>query len=112
MWSHSSRQPLDLVDQHIELAGHRLKKVKSYNYLGVLIDTELNWKAQCNKVINLMRIRLAQLRYIRPTIDEEIALEIYNTMVLPILDYADYVVDGDRAGSLLNSKSCITMDLG
>ena len=94
MWSHSSQQPLDLEDHHIELVGKRLKKVKSYNYLGVLIDTELKWKEQCNKVINLMRIRLAQLRYIRPTIDEEVALEIYNTMVLPILDYSDYIVEG------------------
>ena len=73
--------------------GKRLKKVKSYNYLGVLVDTELNWKEQCNKVINLMRVRLAQLRYIRPSVDEEIALEIYNTMVLPILDYSDYVIE-------------------
>ena len=104
MWTYSNRNPPDLEPPTIALKTR--KTVKSYNYLGVIIDVELSWKKQAAKVVNLMKIRLAQLRQIRPSLDNDLALEIYNIMVLPIMDYSDFLLDG---GYLANYEAYITM---
>ena len=94
MWNYSTRNTPHLVGMDIDLLGKRLKRVNTFNYLGVIIDTNLSLIPQAKKIINLMQVRLAQLKRIRPTMDNELSLKIYKLMVQPIMDYADFLLDG------------------
>ena len=71
-----------------------LSVVREFNYLGVTIDRFLNLTPQANKIINLTKVRLSQLRNIRENTDLPTTLIVYTTMVRPILEYCSFVLDG------------------
>ena len=54
-----------------------------FNYLGVVIDTDLSFKDHCKRV-NLMSFsRFIQLCNIKKSIEDAVALEIYKTRFYP-----------------------------
>ena len=69
----------------------------SYNYLGVVIDDMLNFneflKEKCDKI----NIRLYQLIKMRKFITADIASIIYKQVIVPLLDYADFLIDSGPA---------------
>ena len=93
LWCYSIRNPIDLTGCELSLAGETLKVVTQFNYLGVVIDVDLTFKAQCKKVNSMAFARYLQLCKIKKNIEVEIALEIYKIMILPVFDYCDYVVE-------------------
>ena len=94
MWSYSSRSVPDLSNAALILNGKDLKVVKEFNYLGILLDTNMSLRPQLKKQINLMRRRLAQLRRLRRNTDKETALLTYKQMIRPIVDYCGFLSEG------------------
>ena len=70
-----------------------LKNVDMYNYLGVHIDRELIFdeffKQKCNKI----NLKLYHLLNMRKFITSHIATTLYKQAILPLFDYADFLID-------------------
>ena len=73
-----------------------LEEVDTYCYLGAKIDTKLKFdgflKAKCNKI----NIRLYQLGKLRKYITNNIANLIYKQTIIPLFDYADFLIESGR----------------
>ena len=87
------RSPPDLSICNVRLSNTVLKRVMQFNYLGVIIDFHLSFKAQCQKVWSMSRSRFLQLCDIKQVIDQNLALGIYKSMIIPIFDYCDYITE-------------------
>ena len=87
----------DLADQsnclEVDIAGTTLSNVVSYKYLGVDIDRKLMYSEVVHNTYVKANRKLFTLRRIRPYITQRISALIYKQFVLPILDYADFLVE-------------------
>lgn len=85
---------LPFKDLNIKLNQEKLKFVPSYKYLGVTLDSELNF----NQHVKELRKRLAYRAYIlailKQFVPSPIMLRIYKTYTIPLFDYADIVYQG------------------
>ena len=82
-----------------------LDNVSSYHYLGIDLDNGLTYDKMLDDMHNKANRKLYMLKRIRPYITNTIANLVYKTHVLPMLDYADFIVDSGRADKIerLNS---------
>ena len=98
------------------LNGVELHIVLHFNYLGVIIDSDLSFRAQCRKLRSMANSRFTQLCNLKRSIDEELSLTIYKSMVLPIFDYCDFVLDAGPVNSVRGLQTvqnrCLRLCLG
>ena len=66
-----------------------LKQVKSYCYLGMKLDTQLNFDKHIQKTIRTVSNKLVQFKRMRSFMNNRVAILIYKSMFLPILEYGD-----------------------
>lgn len=69
--------------------GNDLDYVDDYRYLGLTIDTWLTFAQHINNTLKTLSFRVMQLKRIRNCITHKIALQLFKSMILPIMDYAD-----------------------
>ena len=85
---------------NVQLNGEVLDTVHHYNYLGVIIDDRLCFdsflKEKCNKV----NMRVYQLSKLRKYITSNVASLIYKQTILPVVEYADQIVDSAPADKI------------
>ena len=70
-----------------------LKLVEQYNYLGVVLETELTFLKHREKVKNVVQSKLNFFRSIRCFLTIPAALMIYKATILPLMEYADFIYD-------------------
>lgn len=68
------------------LKEHRLKEVSSYNYLGVYVDSSMNWSKQVNIICKKIYPKLKLLNRLSSFLSSDVLLKIYKVTVLPIFD--------------------------
>ena len=78
-----------------------LQVVTSYKYLGLTLDSQLNYNQHVNKTIGSVTGKLEQFRRMRSFLSTKAAVMVYNGMILPILEYGDVFL---RAASAENRK--------
>ena len=66
-----------------------LQTVTSYKYLGVTLDSQLNYNLHVNKIVAFVSSKLKQFQRMRSFLTVRAALLIYKSMLLPILEYGD-----------------------
>ena len=80
----------------IKIGNTSLEEVDTYTYLGVKLDNRLKFdgflKAKCNKI----NVRLHQLGKMRKYITNNIANLIYKQTIVPLYDYADFLVESGQ----------------
>ena len=74
-------------DFNVTVCGNVLKRVKVAKCLGLLIDEELNWKDQVEKVTKTVQSKLCMLRRVRPYVPTHSLVLLYNSFVQPHFDY-------------------------
>lgn len=79
----------------------KLEQVKTYKYLGVTIDKDLNFKQHLKQVIKNCAQKIYVLGKIRNKLTQRAVVDIYKTMIIPLLDYGDIFYDSGSK-SLLN----------
>ena len=73
-----------------------------YKYLRVDLDENLTMNNMIDSTFNKANRKVYLLKKIRPYITREIANHIYKTCILPILDYADFLVDSGGVSFIEN----------
>ena len=89
----------------IKLGEHNIKRVTSKKSLGVILDSQLNWKmhielAQSKKISK----SIALLRRAKPFVPQHILVKMYNTLVLPYFTYCSTVWN-DGSSTILSKLS-------
>ncbi len=88
-----------LNDLEISCEGVNIEVVSKTKYLGVILDSELKFTEHVNYLKQKLIGRTKMLGKLHPLIGQELTLELYKSLVLPVIDYADVVYD------CLSSKS-------
>ena len=74
-----------------------LKIVPSYKYLGLLLDSTLNYSSHIATVVNVETHKMILLGKMRKYLNEQVATLIYKSMLLPYFDYADVLFHKAKA---------------
>ena len=77
----------------VSIAGATLANVTSYKYLGIDVDRNLSYEESVHNTYVKANKKLFTMRKIRPYITQKVAALIYKQFVLPILDYADFLLE-------------------
>ena len=86
-----------ITPEKIILNGTQLDTVRNYNYLGVLIDDGMTFDMFLSDKYNKVNMRVHQLRKLRKYITSQVANRIYKQTILPIVEYADLMVESGPA---------------
>ena len=75
----------------VTLLNTLIQQVPSYKYLGVTLDSSLNFNLQIQQTINKVSHKLYVLSKIRQFLTVKSAVLIYKSMILPYFDYGDVI---------------------
>ena len=87
-------------DVVLKLNGDELNRVPFYKYLGVYLDTNLNFNKHIDVSKKLISHKLYLLSKIRKYINELTAIKIFQTMIAPLIDYGDIIYSGTSMKNL------------
>ena len=82
----------------IKLAGEYFKKVPTFKYLGLILDPTLNYNHHISYVVKTVLYKLSLLAKLKKYLNDNVALQIYKSMILPYLDYADVIFQSSNSG--------------
>ena len=92
-WMRTSLIKKDVRDETFTLGTNRVERTMDYKYLGLIIDTELNFQKHRDSLSVKINPKLSFFRTIRKFIDNSTAATIYTSTILPVIEYADFVYD-------------------
>ena len=78
-------EPLRLYDNEVTI-------VKQYNYLGVILDSEMTLKPFINYIKKTISHKIFTLAKIRRCLTEHAAVMMYKLTILPYIEYAGFLV--------------------
>ena len=73
-----------------------LERVQSYNYLGVVIDDNITFEKFMKEKCRRVNERIYQLGKLRKYITSGIMNIIYKQAIIPLIDYADFLIAVDQ----------------
>ena len=71
----------------------QIKQVHECKTLGVTIDQHLSWKSNTENICKKVTAGISAIRRIKPFVDQDTLILIYNTIVRPYFDYCCEVWD-------------------
>ena len=71
----------------LKLGNTNIEKVDDFNYLGLTVDTNLNWKKHTEKVANRCSKKIGVLNRLKYVLPLCIKTMLYNTLILPHITY-------------------------
>ena len=74
-----------------------IQKVMSYNYLGMTLDSQLNYKLHVKKIISNVSGKLKQFQKMRNFLETRAAVLVCKSMLLPLLEYGDIFLSATTA---------------
>ena len=78
---------------NIRIEGEKLKLAPYFKYLGLTLDSTLNYSQHIASVIKTISYKMTLLAKLKKYLKNETALQIYKSMLLPYFDYADIIFD-------------------
>ena len=79
---------------NVSISGKALQQVETIKYLGVILDNCLSWKPHITNLRNKTSRIVGMLRRLHHIVPSTTIQILYNTIVLPSLDYCDVVWSG------------------
>ena len=86
---------IPIIKLHIDTAN--IDKVQNFNFLGLHVSSDITWNLHMSKKISWITGILKKLQLIVP---KNILLTIYNTLILPHINYS-LLVWGNQSGKIL-----------
>ena len=96
----SKMKNYNLSSLTIGLANKNLEGVKSYKYLGVILDPHLTFQHHVAYIRGKTIGKLKMLGWVRRVMDQETFINLYKSLVIPLFDYCDVVYDGLRQNDI------------
>ena len=62
-------------------------EVKEFNFLGLIIDTNLNWKRHTEKISNACSKKIGILNKLKYVLSQQIKMLLYNSLIVPHINY-------------------------
>ena len=76
-----------VIKPEIEIEGTRIECVDDFNLLGITINKNLHWKSHIDKVANKISKTIGILSKLKNVLPPSIKKTIYNSLILPHLNY-------------------------
>ena len=98
--------------RYLVLGGKPIKRVKVSKSLGIFNDERLSWRNHIDKISKTICSGISGLRQVREFVTLSTLLTIYHSLIPPIFDYCDVVLDNmsitlaQRLQSPKTAKSC------
>ena len=91
-----SRQRLNTQCEEINISidDSTIKRVDHIKSLGLTIDAQLSWSKHVDEISKKVSSAIGALKRVRPFIPTDVAVQIYNALILPHFDYCSPVWDG------------------
>ena len=83
-----------IPDSNIVYNHQMLEVVHEYKYLGVILDSNLTFVNNTEYIYTKLIKRIGLLGRARNFVSSTTCKYLYDQLILPILDYSDYVYDG------------------
>ena len=80
------------LNRPLETGGKEIHQVHTFNYLGLLLDDKLTFTPYYNHVKRTVESKIFILSKIRKYVNNNTALLIYKQAVLPLVEYAGFVL--------------------
>ena len=71
----------------LQISNTNIEKVNEFNFLGLTLDTRLDWKRHTNNTSNKISRTIGVLNKLKHILPQHIKTIIYNTLILPHLNY-------------------------
>ena len=71
----------------VKINGMQIECVDNFNFLGVIIDKNITWKNNLNKVSNKKVRRIGIMNKLKFTLPHNILINIYNSLIIPHINY-------------------------
>ena len=84
----------------IKMDDEQVEFVKSFKYLGIMLDDNLTFSEHVTYLKKKTICKLKMLSKLRSLVGRDQCLQLYKSLLLPILDYGDVVYDS------LSAKDC------
>ena len=81
------RKSNNIPDLDISINGSKIERVASFNFLGITLNEHLCWKDHTNKVKLKISRAVGVMRRLRQFLPSHVLLTLYNTLILPHLQY-------------------------
>ena len=73
----------------IYMQGVALQQVPTFKYLGLILNPTMNFNSHLDSVIRTVTHKMTLLAKLKRYLTNNVAIQIYKSMILPYLDYAD-----------------------
>ena len=80
------------IENRFSLNSTPLQHVHDYNYLGIILDSQMSLSPLFARVKKIVSNRIYTLIKIRNNVDTKCAITIYKQTILPLLDYAGFLL--------------------
>ena len=95
-----SRKIIGIPSLSLHILESYTDSVSSFKYLGIMLSSDFTWADHVEYISAKINKNLSLLRRIKYYLPLQARLLFYNSLVLPILDYAD-IVWGDKNNATL-----------
>ena len=75
----------------IYMKGNLLQKVPTFKYLGVILDPTLTYNHHISSIVRTVLHKMTLMAKVKKYLNNDVALQIYKSMILPYFDYADVI---------------------
>ena len=71
----------------LKIDNTNIEQVKEFNFLGLIIDTNLNWKRHTEKISNACCKKIGILNRLKHMLSQQIKTLLYNSLIVPHINY-------------------------
>ncbi len=100
----------------VSYGGTDVELVDTYKYLGIQLDSGLRFDRHVDYIKRKLYIKMKALGRIKPFIPDDLALQLYQSLVIPHFDYGDIVYDAMSSTSAnqlqVIQNNCLRICLG
>ena len=98
-----SEKKCNAISLSVRVGEKEVKEVNKLEYLGVTLTSNFKWSEHIEKISGKINKRLGLLKRTKHLLPRNARLLLYNSLVLPIFDYAD-LIWGDKGNDTLMAK--------
>ena len=88
-----SKQKISNSHPNVVIENKQIKQVYECKTLGVTVDQHLSWKSNTENICKKITAGISAIRRVKPFVDKETLISIYNDIVRPYFDYCCEVWD-------------------